>query len=87
MSKASLGMSPSTAKRTGSFPDLSLKSVFGWSGLGRTEDVTVEQGGQAEDLRTKNTKNRGLTPSAFRGASSPLYENHHIGRADPFHDF
>ena len=59
---ASLGMSPLKAKRTATLPDLSLESVFGWSGAGWTEVVTVEAGGQAEDLRTKNIKNRALTP-------------------------
>ena len=48
MSSASLGMSPLTVKRTGTFPDRSRESVFGWSGSGCTEDVTGEQGGKGD---------------------------------------
>ncbi|MEX2607684.1 MAG: putative transposase [Kiritimatiellia bacterium] len=59
-SSASLGMSPPTAKRTGDFPDLSLESVFGWSGAGWTEDVTVEPGGQGEDFAGGKTQTSGL---------------------------
>ena len=76
MSSATLGISPPTAKRTWAFPDLSMVSIFGWSGAGWTEDVTVEQGGK-DDISglittetygvsylhfTKNIRSGGLPP-------------------------